>query len=137
MDFNANKAREIIMQHYLNPNNKNPSDTNGGKIFFSSTCADKLILKTKFENNVLTQASFDGNGCAIFIASTDILLSTLKNKTKLQIEQILSIYKSFIMQETLTKEQISLIEDLWVFFNVKTHLNRTACALLSAENLLK
>ncbi|UUD36610.1 iron-sulfur cluster assembly scaffold protein [Mycoplasmopsis citelli] len=137
MDFNANKAREIIMNHYLDPENKKPLSVDDGEVFFSSTCSDKLILHTKFKDKKLIEASFDGHGCAIFIAASDILLSLLKNKNIDEIEQVLLIYQKFIIQEELSNEQINLLGDLWVFYNVKTHLNRTTCALLTAEKILK
>lgn len=136
MDFNPNVAREKIMSHYMNPDNKNSDLSKDGEVHFSTTCSDKLILKTHFEDDKLTEVYFDGHGCAIFIASTDMLLNVLKNKTKDQIQKIIDIYTRFVMQEKLAQDELTLLEDLWVFYNVKTHLNRTTCALLTANKIL-
>ncbi|VEU70219.1 iron-sulfur cluster assembly scaffold protein [Mycoplasmopsis glycophila] len=138
MHFNQNEAREIVMKHYMNPENKkNLNEATDTQSFFSTSCADKLVLKRKWKGDLLDEVSFDGHGCAIFLASTDIFLNLIKNKNKDEIARIKEIYTKFVKQENLTEEEISSLGELWVFFNVKTHLNRVNCALLISESILK
>lgn len=135
MHFNPDQAREKIMQSYINPVNKIDLKNENNKITkFSSSCSDKLELIFNIENDVLIDAKFDAQGCAIFLASTDILISQIKNKKIKEIKEIIKIFKQFVNQEIeLTQQQKELIGDLWVFFNVKKHLNRLTCALLCAD----
>lgn len=135
MHFNPNQAREIIMAHYKEPKFKAKLEANF-QTYFSTTCSDKLQLSLKFENNYLTKAKFDGHGCAIFVASTDILLDTLLNKSKTEILEIISLYTEFLNDPSkYTQETIKDLVGLWVFFNVKKHLSRLNCALLSANSI--
>ncbi|WP_025755549.1 iron-sulfur cluster scaffold-like protein [Mycoplasmopsis cricetuli] len=137
MDFNANKAREIIMNHYLNPKNKIALDPEKYLTIFSDTCSDKLILKTNFQNEILKEVNFDGHGCAIFMASTDIFLTLIKNKTKTEIISLINIFTNFVKQNKINEKEFKQLGDLWVFYNVKTHLNRLVCALLITKAFVK
>ncbi|UWV83215.1 hypothetical protein [Mycoplasmopsis cynos] len=57
MHFNPNEAREIIMKHYMFPENKTLDFEEDNIITtYSQTRSDKLELSVKFENNILVQA---------------------------------------------------------------------------------
>ncbi|EIE39659.1 nitrogen fixation protein NIFU [Mycoplasmopsis canis UF31] len=134
MHFNPNEARELIMKHYRYPDNKQVIE--GESITsFSNTCADKLELKLEFDNNILANATFNGIGCAVFLSSTDILLNVLEGKTKEEVKLILDIYEKFLDEQELSNEEIDRLQDLWVFFNVKKHLSRMSCALLTSNTI--
>ncbi|WP_036464784.1 iron-sulfur cluster scaffold-like protein [Mycoplasmopsis sturni] len=136
MRFNSNQAREIIMSHYTKPEFKTKLDPEQEPTFFSTTCQDKLILKTSYIDNKLSSAEFDGHGCAVFLAATDLFIKQALGKTKEEIQVLIEDFTRFVMQEPISEEQINSLGDLWVFFNVKVHLNRTTCALLTAKNFL-
>lgn len=136
MRFNSNLAREIIMHHYTKPQFKSKLDSEKEKTFFSTTCQDKLILKTTYTENILSSAEFDGHGCAVFLAATDLFIKQSLGKNKEEIKKLIQTFTQFVVQDTLSEEQIASLGDLWVFFNVKVHLNRTHCALLTAKNFL-
>ncbi|WP_322960438.1 iron-sulfur cluster assembly scaffold protein [Mycoplasmopsis cynos] len=138
MHFNPNEAREIIMKHYMFPENKTLDFEEDNIITtYSQTCSDKLELSVKFENNILVQAKFNGHGCSVFLASTDILLNVVKQKSKKEIQELISLYEKFLNNNNeLSDEELKAINDLWVFFNVKKHLSRMSCALLSSKIIL-
>ncbi|MEA4134386.1 SUF system NifU family Fe-S cluster assembly protein [Mycoplasma sp. 2704] len=129
MHFNQNEAREMIMEHYKNPVNKKDLDDKF-QTHYSNTCSDKVQLDIQWENDKIKEANFNGIGCAIFVASTDMFLSLIKNKTKEEVSNLISLFEKFVNQEQLSHEQITKLENLWVFYNVKSHLNRVNCALL-------
>ncbi|WP_027120979.1 iron-sulfur cluster assembly scaffold protein [Mycoplasma leonicaptivi] len=137
MRFNPNQAREIIMNHYLKPQNKtnllNPQLT-----FYSSSCSDKLILDFKWENEILQDIKFDGNGCSIFLASADIFINQIIGKNYLEITNIIQNFEDFLnFNEIEVKEDFDFekLGELWTFFNVKKHLNRVNCAMLLPSSL--
>ncbi|RIV16907.1 Fe-S cluster assembly sulfur transfer protein SufU [Mycoplasmopsis gallopavonis] len=137
MHFNPNQAREIIMKHYMQPNNRENLDPNQEtKTYFSNTCSDKLDLQLYWDGEILKDAKFQGNGCAIFVASTDIFLSLIQNKTKTEITELAKLFNKFVNQEELSQTKINQLENLWVFYNVKTHLNRVACATLTSNTFI-
>ncbi|MHA3826148.1 iron-sulfur cluster assembly scaffold protein [Mycoplasma sp. BRA285] len=135
MHFNQNQAREIIMNHYMNPVNKVALEDNFITCY-SNTCSDKLELKVTWENDKVTQAQFNGHGCAVFMAATDIFLSLIQGKNKEEIALLVDLFTKFVNQEDLGDDQIASLGDLWVFYNVKTHLNRVACALLTPNTFI-
>lgn len=75
--------REVIIEHYKNPSFRgrlNPHD-----ISFEDSnplCGDHIIIDLKVdENNKVTDARFDGHGCAISQASADLLLESIIGKS--------------------------------------------------------
>ncbi|WP_158764069.1 iron-sulfur cluster assembly scaffold protein [Mycoplasma sp. NEAQ87857] len=134
MHFNQNQAREIIMNHYINSNNKQ-SLTNFDTVF-STTCSDKLEITFTNNNNVISDIKFNGHGCAVFIASCDLFIDLVQNKPLAEIKQLASNFIKFINQEPIKDDVIASLGDLWVFYNVKTHLNRVNCASLCAKYFL-
>ncbi|WGI36273.1 iron-sulfur cluster assembly scaffold protein [Mesomycoplasma lagogenitalium] len=133
-----NTKRQLIMKHYLHPENKisKPLDDYQKFYIHSTKCVDEMDLFIKKENNIIVDAKFSGTGCAVFLASTDIFLSLIKNKNITLIEKIIENYHNLINQ---TKESIdlNLLENLVIFSDVKTHLNRLECASLVYQILKK
>ncbi|QCZ36568.1 iron-sulfur cluster assembly scaffold protein [Mycoplasma nasistruthionis] len=136
MHFNPNEARELIMNHYSKPQNKTTLESDF-ETFFSTTCSDKLMLKATWKDNVLQDVSFDGHGCAIFMGATDIFLNIIKGKTQQEINDLAMLFDRFVNLKELSDSEIQSLGDLWVFFNVKKHLNRVNCALLTPNALKK
>ncbi len=76
--------REILNEHNLNPAHKaemkDPSITLHG---VNPSCGDNITLNLKVdENNIITDGSFTGTGCAISQASVDMMLDLVIGKTK-------------------------------------------------------
>ncbi|WP_162848266.1 iron-sulfur cluster assembly scaffold protein [Mycoplasma anserisalpingitidis] len=134
MHFNQNQAREIIMNNYIN-NHKDNLTENHKKVY-STSCADLLEIELEIDqkiNNINTNA----NGCAIFVASTNILKKILKDKENQAAKNLLKKFIKFVNQEIeLDEQELSELEELWAFYNVKTHLNRVDCATLTAKYIL-
>ncbi|EGS29380.1 iron-sulfur cluster scaffold-like protein [Mycoplasmopsis anatis] len=134
MDFNQNQAREIIMNNYVN-NPKDNLSTNHKRVY-STSCADLLEIDLDFTDKI-NKISTASNGCAIFVASTNILKKKLINKEIQQAKKLIERFIKFVHQEIeLNDEEIQELGDLWAFYNVKTHLNRIDCATLTAKYIL-
>ncbi|WP_322908495.1 iron-sulfur cluster assembly scaffold protein [Mycoplasmopsis felis] len=130
MHFNKDKAREIIMKHYMKPQNKKDLTPNQKNTIYSNSCADKLIYELTWDNDVLVDAKFSGNGCAPFVASTDLFFEKIKGKTKDEIISFINIFTDFVKGNDVSEYEISLLGDLWVFYNIKIQPNRIICTLL-------
>ncbi|QNM93901.1 iron-sulfur cluster assembly scaffold protein [Mycoplasma sp. Pen4] len=136
MHFNRDVSRELIMNHYTKPTHK--VDLGAiEKTFYSDVCSDDLKLNLNYIDGIYQNPEFDGHGCAVFIASTDILLQEINQKSKDEAINLINLFERFVNQDsTLTDDEIASLGDLQAFYNVKTHLNRVACALL-ATNAIK
>lgn len=88
--------REIIIDHYKNPRFKGVLEEK--KFSFEDDnplCGDFLHIDIQTdETNVITDARFSGNGCAISIASADLLIEALIGRS---IEDVKKMNKQDIL----------------------------------------
>ena len=76
------------------------------------SCGDVIEVDLKMENDKIINYSFSGNGCAISMASADMLGDLIEEMTK---EEVLK----------LTKEEI------YEMLGIEISIRRSKCALLS------
>ena len=88
--------REIILDHYKNPAFKgNIENSDYSFEDENPLCGDHLHIDLKTdEKGVITDAKFDGHGCAISMASADLLLESLIGKS---IEDVKKLSKQDIL----------------------------------------
>ena len=110
--------REIIIDRYKNPLNRGTLDPHD--ISFEDDnplCGDHLRIDIRVgEDGRVTEAVFDGHGCAISLASADLLMETIQGKT---IDEM----------KVLTKE------DILEMLGIELGPVRLKCALLSLKVL--
>lgn len=74
--------REVIIEHYKNPGFRGSLDPHD--ITFEDEnplCGDHIKIDLRVdENGKITEAAFDGHGCAISQASADLLLESIIGK---------------------------------------------------------
>ncbi len=75
--------REIIVDHYKNPIHRGQLEHKEFSFEDDNPlCGDFIHIDlTMDENNRVQDAVFDGHGCAISLASTDLLLEEIRGKT--------------------------------------------------------
>ena len=112
--------QEIILDHGKNPRNKGKcSGYSHDAQAHNPLCGDKvhIYLKLDTEKKVIDM-TFEGEGCAISLASASILTETLKGKdlnfTKKVTEDFLNMVKNKtkITLNSLTEDQITTITSL-------------------------
>lgn len=80
--------KEIILDRYQNPHNLG-TITNGIQVEeINALCGDKIKIWLEIKQGIITDAKFQGSGCAISVAATDILLDMIKNKKITQIQKM-------------------------------------------------
>lgn len=134
--YNDIKVRQqIIIDHYQNPRFKIKTIKEKHTSIFSPVCVDELHLKLTWKNDHVAKAEFAGQGCAVFIASTDLMLAQIIHKNKMEINNLIKNYQNMIEQKD--KYDLQLLGELAVFENVNSHLNRLTCASMIVKGLLK
>ncbi len=75
--------REVIIEHYKNPSYRGHLDPNDFSFADSNPlCGDHIQIDLRVdENQKVTDARFDGHGCAISQASADLLLESIIGKS--------------------------------------------------------
>jgi|TARA_B110000914_G_scaffold214857_1_gene218166 nitrogen fixation NifU-like protein len=133
--------QEIILDHGKNPRNKGKcADYNHDAKAHNPLCGDKVHIYLKLDKEKkIVDLSFEGEGCAISLASASILTDTLKGKdlsfTKKMSEDFLNMIKSKtkITLNSLTEDQITTITSL---SGVQEFPMRVKCATMVWHTLL-
>lgn len=89
--------REVIIEHYKNPGYRGKLDPHD--ISFADNnplCGDHIQIDLRVgTNGVVTDARFDGYGCAISQASADLLIESIIGKP---LEEVKKINKDYILE---------------------------------------
>ena len=133
--------QEIILDHGKNPRNKGKCEgyTNDAKAH-NPLCGDKVHIFLKLNNEKLVEdLSFEGEGCAISLASASILTELTKGKDLSFIKKISEDFlsmiknKSKITLNSLTEDQVTTITSL---SGVQEFPMRVKCATMAWHALL-
>lgn len=111
--------REHILDLYKHPHNFGIIEDATYKFDnFNYSCGDKVTIYLKLEKNRINDAKFNGQGCAISIASASILTDIVKGKTLEEVKK-------------MSKEEIIKM------LNIPISYSRVKCALLCFDALKK
>jgi nitrogen fixation NifU-like protein len=127
--------QEVIFDHNRNPRNFRVIDDADRKVEgFNPLCGDRLTLFLKMDGETITDASFQGSGCAISTASVSLMTEIIKGKSEQQAE---SLFKEFHEMTTGKDENVNLeaIGKLAVLAGVREYPARVKCATLAWHTL--
>lgn len=133
--INQEMMREIIVDHYKNPLNKmTPENVQDYKSvrMDSDSCIDDITIYLKVENDKIVDAKFDGIGCAISTASTDILCELINGKTYEEARYIMDQYLNMIYEREYDEEAL---DELIVFMNTHKQASRIKCATIGVTGV--
>ena len=128
--------QEIILDHGKNPRNLGKFENfNKDAKGHNPLCGDKVHLFLKLdENKKVNDISFEGEGCAISMASASIMTDLMKGKSEKEAKEIIEKFLDMIKE----KEGINtnLLEEdektkLMSLGGVKNYPMRVKCATLS------
>ena len=93
--MNDRKSMEIILDHYHHPVNRGRlGDPRISAHDSNPLCGDEVTIHVRVRDGIIEDAKFEGKGCSISMASTDLLLSRIKGKS---VEEALSLRKEDIL----------------------------------------
>ena len=121
--------RDIILEHYQSPYHKGLVD-NENYIRVNSrnaSCVDNIDVMVLLENDVIIDARFTGDACAICTSATSIMIKTLIGKNLEEAKDIISNFENMINEKEYDEE---VLEELVVYDTVYKQPNRKNCALL-------
>jgi len=125
--------RSIILDNYQSPNKKMVSGEDYIKINTRNvSCIDNLDIYLKVNNNIIEDATFEGEACVISISSTNILINLIIGKTKEEGIYIIDNYLKMINEEEFDKD---VLRELMVFDDTSKQPSRIKCATLSASGI--
>ena len=111
--------KENILDHYKHPRNKgelSPCDVCRREL--NPLCGDEISIYLNFKDDKVADVKFNGNGCAISLASVSMLTERLKGMTKEDIQKLKD-------------------EDILNMLGISISQVRMKCALLSLKTVQK
>lgn len=89
--------REVIIEHYKNPSHRGKLDPHDYGFGDSNPlCGDQIEITLRTDDrDVVTEAAFDGHGCAISQASADLLIDSIIGKS---VEEIKKMDKDDVLE---------------------------------------
>lgn len=134
MDNLRELYQQVIIEHAKSPRNfgelKNTAHCANG---FNPLCGDKLRLCLTIEEHKITEARFQGEGCAISMASASLLTESLKNKSTEEAEQLFSSFQDMLVNEQPPTDRLG---KLTILHGVAEFPSRIKCAMLAWHALM-
>ena len=132
--------QEIILEHGKNPRNLRKTENfNKDAKGHNPLCGDKVHVYLKLsENKKVEDISFEGQGCAISMASASIMTDLVKGKGEIEVKEIVEDFLEMIKEKPALASK-NLKEDektkLMCLSGVKNYPMRVKCATLSWHTL--
>ena len=132
--------QEIILDHGKNPRNLRKTENfNKDAKGHNPLCGDKVHVYLKLnENKKLEDISFEGQGCAISMASASIMTDLLKGKEEKDVKEIVNDFLEMIKEKDEIKSKLLKDDEktkLMCLSGVKQYPMRVKCATLSWHTL--
>ena len=133
--------QEIILEHGKNPRNLRKTegfnkDAKGN----NPLCGDNVHVYLKLNGQkIVEDASFEGSGCAISMASASIMTDLIKGKNEHEAKEIVEDFLGMIKENPELKNKILNEDDktkLMCLSGVKQYPMRVKCATLSWHTLV-
>ena len=132
--------QEIILDHGKNPRNLRKAENfNKDAKGHNPLCGDKVHIFLKLnDNKKLEDISFEGQGCAISMASASIMTDLLKGKEEKEVKEIVTDFLEMIKEKDEIKTNLLKDDEktkLMCLSGVKQYPMRVKCATLSWHTL--
>lgn len=122
--------RSVVMEHYREPQNRRPVE--GANVIAEGKnplCGDDVRIELRVRENIVEDAGFSGEGCAISMASTSMLTEMLEGMRIEDAHALIRLFTRFIKGERNDLD-VEPLEDLAALEGVSRFPVRVKCALL-------
>ena len=132
--------QEIILDHGKNPRNlRRTENFNKDAKGYNPLCGDKVHIYLKLDEQKKVQdISFEGQGCAISMASASIMTDLVKGKEEHEVKEIVEDFLEMIKEKDHLSNKILENNEktkLMSLSGVKKYPMRVKCATLSWHTL--
>lgn len=124
--------QEVIIDHSKRPRNRRPLEAPQRKAEgYNPLCGDHVTVYLKLHDGVVTEATFEGSGCAISTASASLMTESLKGKTLAEAKALFTKFHCLVTGEPRQTEEGPGLGKLEVFSGVCRYPARVKCATLA------
>ena len=127
--------QEIILDHNRRPRNFGvPDQSNRTAKGHNPLCGDIVTVYLLLEGNVVKDIQFEGNGCAISIASASIMTELIIGKTEAEALELFQSFHDFVTGDDVA-ELADELEELKALSGVRDYPMRVKCATLAWHSM--
>ena len=125
--------RDVILDHNRQPRNfgvLEPADASVDG--FNPLCGDRLTLRLKMSGDDIADIRFEGQGCAISIASASLMTEAVKGKTRAQASSLFDQVHRLLTDDAAPSDELGKLAAL---SGVREYPARVKCASLCWHTL--
>ena len=99
------------------------------------SCGDEIILELEISDGVIKNAAFNGSGCAISQASTDMMIDLMRGKKIDEARRLAELFIGMIQGEVTDDAELEELDEAAALKNISTMPARVKCATLAWHTL--
>lgn len=99
------------------------------------SCGDEITLELEVADGVIKDAAFNGVGCAISQASTDMMIELMRGKTVDEAQRLAELFIGMIKGEVTDDDELAELDEAAALKNISTMPARVKCATLAWHTL--
>lgn len=128
--------QEVILDHKKKPRNfRSMEDADFQAEGHNPLCGDQVTIFVKVRNDIIEDVSFQGEGCAISVASASLMTEVLKGKSAEEAEGLFGKFHSLMTDDSTSDNEGLSLGKLEVLAGVKEFPMRVKCATLAWHTL--
>jgi len=127
--------RDVIVDHNRNPRNfgaLDPADARADG--HNPLCGDRLTMYVRLDGNRIREATFEGSGCAISVASASLLTEAVRGKSREEVKALFDDVHALLTQQDANID-VGKLGKLAALSGVREFPARVKCASLCWHTL--
>lgn len=128
--------KEIILDNYQNPFNKDGDDSLGYEKVNSNSesCIDDIDLYVNVKDGIIKDIHFNGEACAISTASTSIMLKNIIGKSVKEALEYINNFNNMVEEKEYDED---MLNEAIAFDEIYKQQNRKTCVILPYVGIKK
>lgn len=125
--------REVILDHNKHPRNFGRLDPHDAEARgHNPLCGDRLTITVNRKGDAIDDIRFEGNGCAISVASASMMTEAVKGRTRAEVEALFQRVHALLTDQNAGSEDLGKLAAL---SGVRAFPARVKCASLCWHTL--
>jgi len=123
--------QEVILDHYKHPHRRGLREPFDAEVHHvNPTCGDEVTLRVQVVDGVVTDVSYDGQGCSISQASTSVMTDLVVGRRVTEALATEAAFLAMLQSQGRAEPDEDVLEDAVAFAGVARYPARVKCALL-------
>jgi nitrogen fixation NifU-like protein len=124
--------QEIILDHYRKPHHRGLREPFEAQVHhLNPTCGDEITLRVHLDGDVVSDVSYEGQGCSISQASASVMTDLVIGKSLSEALEVHDEFLTLMQSKGELEPDEEVLEDAIAFAGVSKYPARIKCALLA------